>query len=576
MDVARLNPPVYDVATIEAVFRLKDVFQFQKSLPFLGRFLHILGFLTRVLFFMWWDEQIWTYLGESDIDVAQSQRRRKHARWMTEQVLAFGPTFIKVGQQISSRVDLIRKEVADEMAKLQDRVPPFPLEAVRQIFETELGQQPEALFASFDPVPLAAASLGQVHRAVLTSGEAAIVKVQRPNLEATFNLDLCILRKLARWFDKYTEFGRGRDWPYVIDEFGKTLFEEIDYLKEGRNADQFRKNFLVSDLGHLIHIPTIYWQHTTRRVIAMEYAPGIKISDVHALELKGFDTQQLAQNIIKAYFEQILVHGFYHADPHPGNLAVREDQVIIFYDFGMVGTIPDKSKRAIVDTFLNIVAKKPDQLLENLIELDMLAPNAELDVMRELLVWALDNYYDVPHDQLNFENLTDELAEVMYSHPFKLPPNITFMIRSLVTLEGIASALHPSIRLITAAVDYAQTFVGQAIDFNFVLKKGRELLGLPDLRSGAVTKVQRVRLQPDEWKPLARYIKAGFVLLGFGQIMLFVLIGVVLLLQTGQWNLTPLAWVLLGLGVGLVAVFTLLSLVLMPSRKLPIQFKAKR
>jgi predicted unusual protein kinase regulating ubiquinone biosynthesis (AarF/ABC1/UbiB family) len=561
----------YSPERVESLFRLRLLFGSPQAWPFLTRFWRITTFVCRFLFYVWWDSQVWSYLGEPDIERAQAQRRKRHARWLTHTLLSLGPTFIKIGQQFSSRVDLVRKEVIDELAKLQDQVPPFSVAQARQIMEEELGDDPEHVFAWFDNQHLAAASLGQVHRARLMTGEEVIIKIQRPDLIHTFELDLAIMRKLARYAENLLDVGKGRDWVAIVDEFGRTLFNEVDYIQEGRHADRFRQQFAHSPLRHKVHFPTIIWPLTGRRVITMEYAPGTKINDILALNRQGQDLPELAQTVIKLFFEQILVHGFYHADPHPGNLAVREDGVIILYDYGMVGTIPDKSRKVVVDTFLNIVTKRPDALLANIIELDMLAPNADIDVIRDLIVWALENYYDKPHDQLNFEQLTDELAELMYEHPFKLPANITFMVRALVTLEGVATTLHPQIKLMSAAVDYAQDFMGKTLDLPYLWRKTKDLLGLPDNRMSSNT--GRVRLHNDEWITISRYVKAGFVLLGLGQFFLLLLIVAVMASQPtwqelGNGYALPL---IMGVAVliGLIGVGVLL---LLPSRKARAEF----
>ncbi len=499
---------------------------------FWGRFFYVVGFILKLWYLTWQEGQIWTYLGEEDIERAQSKRRRANARWLTEMFLKLGPTFIKVGQSISTRVDLIRKEYIDELSKLQDRVPALPFSEIKAIIETELDASLAEVFEWVEETPLAAASLGQVHRARVNVSSIQepgldapalvipdlVIKVQRPNLQDTFEVDLAILRKVARFFQANTELGRGREWVQIVDEFGKTLYEEIDYIQEGRHADVFRENFRDNPD---VHIPVVFWEWTSRRLIAYEYAPGIKINDIRQLELKGLDRPHLAQAVVQCFFQQILLDGYYHADPHPGNLAVREDGVIIIYDYGMVGQLTEKTRLTIVEAFLNIINKKPDHILNNLLDLDMISANADLDVIRQLIEWALDNYYDVPHEQLNFEYLTDELSELMYAHPFKLPANFTFMIRSLITLEGVATHLHPGIEFMAVAVDYARRYIGETMGLGFILKKGKELLSGVGLGNAAATRKtpQRVRLQQDEWMPLGRYVKGAATLLAIGQLL---------------------------------------------------------
>jgi predicted unusual protein kinase regulating ubiquinone biosynthesis (AarF/ABC1/UbiB family) len=598
--VAKYHPQAVEEMFTVNPFKFKKGLNFKRTQLFYQRFFTVLSIFIKMIFNAWIDRQIWSYLGAEDIDRAQSVRRRKHAHWLTEQLLMLGPTFIKVGQSVSTRVDLIRKEYIEELSKLQDRVPPISFKEVHRILREELDDVPENIFETINPIPLAAASLGQVHRVQLkvpvTSNEEEgpensrplddetqqkmpyilkelVLKIQRPNLLDTFYVDLAILRKIARFFQKNTELGRGREWLQIVDEFGKTLFEEIDYIQEGRNADTFRKN-----LAHIpsVHVPEVYWNYTSHRVIAYEYAPGIKINDIPALELKELDREFLSEECVKIFFQQILLDGFYHADPHPGNLAVRDDGVIILYDFGMVGRLPEHSRKIIVECFLNIINKKPEHILNNLIELDMLGPNADLDVIRQLIEWALDNYYDIPHEQLNFEYLTDELSEIMYAHPFKLPANFTFMIRSLITLEGVATHLYPGIQFMSVAVEYARNFIGQTLDLKFLMKKGKDILGglsanlLASSSPSSRKASSRVKLQYDEWVPLSRYVKAGFLLLGFGQLLIFSLC--LIILGTAMPKLTPLL-VISAFLISLYGLFLMSTLILFPAYKKPIRFQ---
>ncbi len=240
-----------------------------------------------------------------------------------------------MGQLFSTRADIFPNEYVDELSKLQDKVPAFSYEQVEAIIEQELGKKISELFYSFEPIPLAAASLGQVHKAVLHSGESVVVKVQRPGLKKLFEIDLEILKGIARYFQNHPKWGRGRDWIGIYEECCRILWEEIDYLNEGRNADTFRRNFRAYDW---VKVPRVYWRYTTSRVITLEYVPGIKISQYEALEAAGVDRKAIARYGAQAYLHQLLNNGFFHADPHPGNLAVSPDGALIFYDFGMMGT----------------------------------------------------------------------------------------------------------------------------------------------------------------------------------------------------------------------------------------------
>jgi predicted unusual protein kinase regulating ubiquinone biosynthesis (AarF/ABC1/UbiB family) len=584
---AYLGRPTYDGDTIEQILSFKtcrDDFDLWWSA--ICRFFTILGFFLHVMWMGWWDQQIWSYIGEDDIDHAQSQRRHLHGRRITQTLLELGPTFIKVGQALSTRVDLLRKEYIEELSELQDRVPMFSIDIVRRTVETELGKTVDELFESFDPMPLAAASLGQVHRITLKNGIQAVIKVQRPNLVRQFQIDIGILKRVARFLQGNTDIGRGREWVYIVDEFGRTLFEEIDYIQEGRNADHFRRNF---DRSGQIIIPKIYWQFTARRVIAMEYLPGTKINDLDTIDEQRFSRSDIAIRLVRAYFQQLLLDGFFHADPHPGNIVVDTEGRIILYDFGMVGSIRDDMRFKMVNTFLNIVGKRTDAILKNLMDLNMINQGADLEEIRVIVDWALDNYYDKPHDQLNFEELADEMAEVMYYYPFKLPASFTFMFRALITLEGVATTLYPQIQFMGIAVDYAQDFIHKhdliarlfspesAENYPQLIQDGLELLGFSG-GSKQISGNSRVRLYHDEWKPVGRYIKAGFLLMAMGQTAMITMMGFILLLVVKRFSPNDL-FLVTTIAVCLYLAFLIMTfgtLLWLPARRKPVLFSPAR
>ncbi|MGL5833639.1 MAG: ABC1 kinase family protein, partial [Waterburya sp.] len=317
------------------------------------RRLDIWVFVFTFLFKIWRNNRKWTYAGgftEEKIAI----RRRAQAIWIRETFLELGPTFIKLGQLFSTRADLFPAEYVEELSKLQDRVPAFPYEQVEEIVAVDLGKPISKLFASFDPIPLAAASLGQVHKAKLHNGEEVVVKVQRPGLKQLFTIDLAILRQIARYFQNHPKWGKNRDWMGIYDECCRILWEEIDYLKEGRNADTFRRNFRGEDW---VCVPRVYWKYASPRVLTLEYLPGIKISHYEALEAAGLDRKILARLGAKAYLQQILNGGFFHADPHPGNIAVNTEGALIFYDFGMMGQIESNIREGLMDTLVGIAQK---------------------------------------------------------------------------------------------------------------------------------------------------------------------------------------------------------------------------
>ncbi|HAX76717.1 MAG TPA: hypothetical protein DCY88_12960, partial [Cyanobacteria bacterium UBA11372] len=255
------------------------------------RFVDIWAFVLTLLFELWLDSKPWSYPGGMT-EAKKAERRKKQAIWIRNTFLELGPTFIKVGQLFSTRADLFPSEYVEELSKLQDRVPAFSYEQVEAIIQQDLGKTIPELYRSFDPIPLAAASLGQVHKAQLHSGEEVVVKVQRPGLVKLFTIDLEILKGITRYFQNHPDWGRGRDWLGIYEECCRILWEEIEYLNEGRNADTFRRNFRNEDW---VKVPRVYWRYTSPRVLTLEYLPGIKISHYEAIEAAGLDRKDLAR-----------------------------------------------------------------------------------------------------------------------------------------------------------------------------------------------------------------------------------------------------------------------------------------
>lgn len=280
------------------------------------RFIDIWTFVLKLLYSSWLNKKAWSYWG-GVTEAKQANRRKIQAIWIRETLLDLGPTFIKAGQLFSTRADLFPAEYVEELAKLQDKVPAFSYEQVEAIIQKDFGKTIPELYKSFDPIPLAAASLGQVHKAQLHGGEEVVVKVQRPGLKKLFAIDLAILKGIARYFQNHPDWGPGRDWMGIYEECCRILYEEVDYLNEGRNADTFRRNFRDSDW---VCVPRVYWRYSSPRVLTLEYVPGIKISHYEALEAAGLDRKVIARLGAKAYLHQLLNDGFFHADPHPAIL----------------------------------------------------------------------------------------------------------------------------------------------------------------------------------------------------------------------------------------------------------------
>lgn len=415
------------------------------------RFIDIWSFVLKLLAKRWLYGKAWSYSGQVT-PAKQTERRQEIAAWLRETCLSLGPTFIKIGQLFSTRADLFPIEYVQELSKLQDRVPAFGYEQAKKIVEGDFGRPLAELYHSFDPVPIAAASLGQVHCAQLHSGEEIVVKIQRPGLSKLFAIDLSILKGIAQYFQNHPDWGRGRDWTGIYEECCRLLWLEIDFLHEGRNGDKFRRNFRGVDW---VKVPRVYWRYTSPRVLTMEYMPGIKISHYEALESAGLDRKRLARLGAEAYLRQLLTDGFFHADPHPGNIAVDPDGALIFYDFGMMGQVEAITRSRLMDTFVGIAQRNATQVMTALVSLGALAEIDDMGPVRRSIQYILDNLMDKPFEEQSVAAISDDLYAVAYDQPFRFPATFTFVMRAFSTLEGVGKGLDPEFNFMEAAKPYA-------------------------------------------------------------------------------------------------------------------------
>ncbi|NES83007.1 MAG: AarF/ABC1/UbiB kinase family protein [Moorea sp. SIO2B7] len=469
----------------------------QKNYSRTRRHIDIWRFVLSLSFKLWHNSKKWTYSGGYTEEKLLA-RRRIQAKWIRESLLDLGPTFIKVGQLFSTRADLFPSEYVEELSKLQDRVPAFTYEQAAEIIEEDLGKPISKLFRSFDPTPLAAASLGQVHKAQLHSGEEVVVKIQRPGLKKLFAIDLGILKRISRYFQNHPRWGKGRDWIGIYEECCRILWEEIDYLKEGRNADTFRRNFREQNW---VVVPRVYWRYTSPRVLALGYVPGIKISHYEALEAAGLDRKILAKLGAKAYLQQLLNDGFFHADPHPGNLAVDPNGALIFYDFGMMGQIKTNVREKLMDTLFGIAEKNGDRVVTSLIELGALATVEDMGPVRRSIQFMLDNFMDKPFEDQSVSEISEDLYEIAYDQPFRFPATFTFVMRAFSTLEGVGKGLDPEFSFMEVAQPFAMQLMtnNNTPNGNTILDElGRQAaqvsstaLGLPRRIEETIDKLER-------------------------------------------------------------------------------------
>jgi predicted unusual protein kinase regulating ubiquinone biosynthesis (AarF/ABC1/UbiB family) len=389
-------------------------------------------------------------------ETSKEANQEKQAVWLKEKLIELGPTFIKIGQSMGTRADLLPLPFVKALGELQDQVPPFPNEIAFARIEKELGLKINDVYKEFELEPVAAASLGQVYRARLHTGEEVAVKVQRPNLEATITGDLEILNRVANFAERFPQLNENADWSGMLREFNETIHEEMDYAAEGHNAERFRQNFKN---WSNIHVPKIYWNATTRRVLTMEFIHGTKVTDLEAQERQGISPAKVNRLLIKTYLKQLLEDGFFHADPHPGNLLVMSDGRLAFFDFGMVGRITPELQAKMIDAFFHVVGKDPAGIAQDLIDLDFLKPGTNTTVVRPVVEKMFEFHLNLKLKDVNFKELTYDLADVMYDYPFRLPSNFTYIMRALMTLEGIGIITDPEFNFFETAKPYAKEFM---------------------------------------------------------------------------------------------------------------------
>ncbi|ACK65374.1 ABC-1 domain protein [Rippkaea orientalis PCC 8801] len=427
----------------------------------------IFGFTFQFIFALGWDKLVGNY---------SPKRRHSRARWLVKKLLELGPTFIKIGQSLSTRADLIPLEYIQELSQLQDRVPPFSSEEAIAVIESELGKSINDLFLYFEATPLASASLGQVHRAKLYTGQEVVVKVQRPGLEKIFNLDFEVLHRLTRLLNRHFTNFKKYDLEAIYEEFFELLFQEIDYIHEGKNADRFRNNFRSYAQ---IKAPKVYWQYTTRKVLTLEYLPGIKIDDRTSLEANNINLDRIIQLGICCYLKQLLIDGFFQSDPHPGNMAVGQKGELIFYDFGTMAEVKIVARDQMIETFFAVIKNDTDKVVETLVYMGLIEPLKDMSSIKRIIAFLLENFRDKPVDIRAFEAISDEVYLMFKQQPFRLPPQMTFIIKSLTTLDGIARVLDPEYNLLAASQPFVKSLAlssAQGKTFSIIAKQAREII----------------------------------------------------------------------------------------------------
>ena len=378
-----------------------------------------------------------------------------------------GPTFIKLGQILSVRPDLVPLDLCYELSKLQDRVPPFGYEDVRKQIKESFGSYPDEVFFTFDPIPFAAASLGQAHRAQLKTGENAVVKVQRPDLRKIIETDIDILYSLAYLSNRYMQDVKIFDPISIVDEFSKVITKEIDFTYEAHNIDKFRKNFKDSTT---VHIPKVFWDYTKSRVITTEEIIGIRLNDYlnqpHSVEEK----KAVAANGANAILQQIFVDGFFHADPHPGNIFILPNNAAAFVDFGIVGRLDEDTRDAVVSLLIAVSMRNTNGILKALEMLGVTFDENSVRDFKRSISDFVERFYDIPLKQVEISTILPQAVELMSKYKLKIPPQFHIMIKAIATMDGVARQLDPEFNTIAHTKPFVERLVHERHDPKRIIK----------------------------------------------------------------------------------------------------------
>ncbi|WP_252504895.1 AarF/ABC1/UbiB kinase family protein [Sporosarcina sp. Marseille-Q4943] len=452
-----------------------------------------------------------------------------------------GPTFIKLGQIASSRRDLVPLEIALELEKLQDHVTPVPFDQIREIVEFELEEPLERLFSTFDEKPLATASIGQVHIAHLPNGEEVAVKVQRPDIRPNVETDLSILSDLARFLEENTDWAKTYHLRDMIAEFSRSLLDELDYRVEGRNGERIAKQF---EEIPFVHIPKIYWDSSTDKILTMEMFHGVKANDLKKLDASGYDRKLIARRIVDSMFHQILDEGFFHGDPHPGNIYILPDNVISYLDFGMVGRLDNELKYHFASLILNLREGDTEGMIEVFSDMGILSEDTDMRAFTRDVDDLQTKYYDVSLNEVSLGAIFVELFQVAYRHHIIVPSEISILGKTILTLEGLIAKLDPKLSIMEAVEPFGRKMMRERYHPKNLLENSWKdlvenieiLTNLPkDLKAIATTirkgklqldiNVQQVQVFLSRLDRISNRLSFSIILLSFSILMVGLIIG---------------------------------------------------
>ena len=401
-----------------------------------------------LLFQLWIDSLLFKFFIRNNIKKEKIQRIR--ARWFTDELIKLGSAFIKIGQLLSARPDLIPKTWIEELTTLQDSVPQFSFEIVEGIISSELKEKFLEV-KKIDPLPIGSASLAQVHKATLFNGREVVFKVQRPNLQTLFTIDLNIMQNIASILQKNKSWSKGRNWVEIAKECRKVLMKELDFNCEAQYAARFRQQFLDDEN---IDIPEVFWDMSTDKVLCLSYLKGTKINNITELQSKGLNLPKIAEIGAVSYLKQLVNFGFFHADPHPGNLAVSDSGKLIFYDFGMMGNISNNLQKRIGSMVKSAAIRDASSLVTQLQEAGLISEDIDIGPVRRLVRLMLKEALTPPFSPNIIDKLSGDLYELVYETPFQLPVDLIFVMRALSTFEGVGRILDPDFNLVSITKPY--------------------------------------------------------------------------------------------------------------------------
>jgi ubiquinone biosynthesis protein len=454
-----------------------------------------------------------------------------------------GPTFAKIGQMLSVRPDLIPPSYADELAKLQDEMEPFPFAQVREEIESAFGEPLETLFPEFDEVPAAAASIGQVHFAVLPDGTRVAVKVQRPGIREVIEADLDILRTQARRVQGRTDLGRRYDLVGLVDEFARVIHEECDYVHEGENAEHLANAFADDDT---VHFPMIHWDTTAGTVLTLERIDGIPFNRLDELDQHGFNRREIARRGITCYYEQIFMHGFYHADPHPGNLFALPDARVAFTDFGRCGYLSDAARNQVADLLVAIIEQDSATAVDVLLEVSGGSADVDIVGLQRDVAALIAKYYDLELREVDSKELVVEVMSLIGKRGLTMSSEFALLLTTLATLQALGSAVDPEFHFVDSVTPFAERLVKEQMRPDVVARgfastmrhSLRALKGLPESLSRVLRRLGegdlRMTVRPAGLDPVMSRLEQSVDRLAFALVVSAFVVGFATLLARSE------------------------------------------